>query len=278
MQQSMMQLEAMMQQQSPSAEANPEMDQIKEVLDRIMDVQHPEIVKDRLQAASLKNKEQVFLLHTQNNEDVCEVMTPMPKIRPLRGPMTVKGDLPDSTVPATNPITRKAAANRFYELDATTSAPPPGNAATAVVHGTQELLPGATIKMRLTQDIYIQGVHIPTGTQVHGDCQLNGERLQVNITAIRYGDGRYPVSLSVYDYDGLPGIRIRDAISRQTSAKGADQALQSMQLYSMDPSLGAQAATAGMETVKTLLSKKIRLIKSTVKADYPILLVDNSNR
>jgi hypothetical protein len=52
-----------------------------------------------------------------------------------------------------------------------------------------------------------------------------------------------------------------------------------MQLYSMNNSLGVQAATAGIEAAKGLASKKAKLIKITVKAGYRILLRDaNQNQ
>ena len=47
-----------------------------------------------------------------------------------------------------------------------------------------------------------------------------------------------------------------------------------MQLMSLDPSLGAQAASAGLEAMKGFASKKVKLVRVTVKAGYPVLLMD----
>ncbi len=41
---------------------------------------------------------------------------------------------------------------------------------------------------------------------------------------------------------------------------------------SLDPSLSMQAANAGISAAKNLLSKKIKLVKVTVKAGYKIWL------
>lgn len=278
------QLEMMMQQLPAGAsgdQTDAQMQQVNEVLGRILDVQHPELVKARLQESSLKNKEKVYQVSNHLDQNVVETMN---TFFPSRHPRKLTNTIDTSGRPPIDSLRGSAAAapskfptpNNFYELDGGPPTQPEGNAVTAVVHGSQLLLPGATLTMRLTQDIYVQGILIPAGTQIHGKTQLDGERLNMDITAIRYGEGRYPVKLSVYDYDGLPGIRIRDAISRQSASTGADQALQSLQMYSLDPSLGAQAATAGMETVKSLLNKKIKLVKFTVKADYPVLLIDNN--
>jgi len=42
---------------------------------------------------------------------------------------------------------------------------------------------------------------------------------------------------------------------------------------SLDPSIGAQAAGAGIEAAKSLFSKKVKLIKATVNAGLQVLLV-----
>jgi hypothetical protein len=42
----------------------------------------------------------------------------------------------------------------------------------------------------------------------------------------------------------------------------------------MDPSLKAQAAAAGINTVKTMLSKKAKQVKVMVKAGYKVFLKD----
>ena len=132
--------------------------------------------------------------------------------------------------------------------------------------------------MRLSEDIFISGTLIPAGNFVYGVCSINGERLKIDINSVRYGKRLYPVALGVYDLDALEGIRIPGAITRDAVKDGSDRALQSVQLMSLDPSIGAQAASAGVEMTKGLLSKKAKLIRVTVKAGYPILLVDEKSK
>jgi hypothetical protein len=45
-----------------------------------------------------------------------------------------------------------------------------------------------------------------------------------------------------------------------------------MGLTSLDPSLAAQATTAGIAAAKTLISKKVRLVKVTLPAGYALFL------
>jgi len=74
----------------------------------------------------------------------------------------------------------------------------------------------------------------------------------------------------------LPGIYIPGAISRDVAKQSADNSLQLMELGTMDPSLKAQAAAAGISTAKSLLSKKVKLVKVMVKAGYKVLLKDKN--
>ena len=120
----------------------------------------------------------------------------------------------------------------------------------------------------------VNGTLIPRNSFVYGSCNVDGERLKISITGIRFNNSLFPVSLTVYDLDALEGVRVPGAIGRDAGKEGADRAVQSMQLMSLDPSLGAQAASAGLEAVKGFAGKKVKLVRVTVKAGYPMLLMD----
>jgi conjugative transposon TraM protein len=142
----------------------------------------------------------------------------------------------------------------------------------AVVHQDQVVTNGATLKLRLLQDIFINGVRIPRGNFLYGICQLNSERLTVQLTNATFNNQVYPLQLHVYDIDGIEGIYMPGAINRDAAKDGADNALQSIQLSNMDPSLAAQVASAGIQTAKSLLSKKVKLVRVTAKAGHRVLL------
>ena len=135
---------------------------------------------------------------------------------------------------------------------------------------------GAVIKLRLLTDIFINGILIPKNNLVSGIASLNDERLEAEITAIRFNNSLFPVKLEVYDLDGLPGIYIPGAITRDVAKQSADNGLQLMELTAVDPTLKAQAAAAGINTVKSLLSKKVKQVKVMVKAGYKVLLRDKN--
>lgn len=247
---------------------DPELARMDDMLSKILDIQHPERVKDRSQEASRKNKGKAFPVQTSQREDIVHILLPPP----LAGA--------HSTIPVGNndtvAVPIHAAPNRFYDLTEETAQTPANNAITAVVHDTRTLISGAGIKFRLTQDIYLGGTLIPKGSFVYGTSSLSGERLTCQIDQIHYQEAVFPVSLKVYDAtDGLEGIYMPGAIGREAAKKGTDDAIQSLGLATLDPNIGTQAAAAGIETAKSFLSKKTKLIRVTVKADHPVLLVDD---
>jgi conjugative transposon TraM protein len=166
---------------------------------------------------------------------------------------------------------------RFYGLnDENNLNPQAQNSIQAVVHESQTIISGSVIKLRLLNDITVNGNLIPKDDFVFGIAKLNGERLTIEINSISYNNSIYPVNLEVYDLDGLPGIYVPGAITRDVTKQSANSSIQSMGISSLDPSLGVQAATAGINAAKDLLSKKIKMIRVTVKAGYQVLLKDDN--
>lgn len=229
------QLEGMMQSLSQTGDSDTEIKQLSSIMDKILDVQHPERMTQQLQAKQAQQ---------------------------AAGAFTVSSKSVNDTV-----------VNGFYSFDAfsdTTTY----NAIEAVVNENQTLVNGAVIKLRLTGDAYIKDVKIPAGNFVYGTVALNGERLNVEINSIRNGNSVYPVKMELYDMDGLSGIYIPGAITSAVVKQSADNSLQTMEFTSLDPSLAAQATAAGISTAKNLLSKKVKLVKVMVKAGYRVLLQD----
>lgn len=263
-------LEAMMTMMQERDVNDPEMQKIEGVLEKILDIQHPERVKERIRTESALNKGSVFPVQPATNEDNISFMENETEGQPF--------SVADSTV-STRSYGRPPAGNRFYGLDDKDfSQAYEGNAIEAVVHGTQTVVGGAVIKLRLLSEVYINGHLIEKGKFIHGVCRLNGERLSVSINAIRDGNALFPVSLSAFDLDGMEGIHVPGAMARDAARESSGQSIQDLQFYSMDNSLEVQAATAGVEVAKGLLTKKAKLVKVTVKAGYRLLLRDADQR
>ncbi|MFC6100780.1 conjugative transposon protein TraM [Olivibacter domesticus] len=233
---------------------DPELRQLSGMLDRILDIQHPERVKESLRKTSTTNKGQVFAVTGISPESVVSTLDSNGK--------GSSGDIGEG----------------FFTIDQGVGASDEQNAIAAVVHETQTVVDGATVKLRLTDDIFINGQLIPKDHFVFGTAKVSGERLEISIESVLYKQSLYAVNLAVYDMDGVGGIYIPGSISRDVSKETADRSLQSLGMASLDPSVGAQAMTAGIEATKNLLTKKVKLIKVTVKAGYKILLKDENRK
>jgi hypothetical protein len=101
---------------------------------------------------------------------------------------------------------------------------------------------------------------------------ISNDRLLINIHSLRLDHSIYPTDLQVYDMDGLPGIHIPGTLNREVAKQSADQGIGSLNLTTLDPSIGAQAANAGIQTAKTLFSRTVKLVRITVRAGYQVLL------
>lgn len=253
------QLEKMMEAIQDGSQSDPEMTKLDGMLDKILDIQYPTRVQDKMKKQSAEHKQQVYPV-SLFNEDEVPVSSLQPSI--LAGPLSSSDSL----------ITRRQPLNRFYSIDDEVASGEEDNAVAAEIPEYQTLVSGSTLKMRITNDVFIAGRLVPKNSSIYGTASINGERLQVEINSIRIDNSILPVSLSVYDLDGMPGVYIPGAIARDVTKNSADQAIQGIPIMSMDPSLGVQAASAGIETAKSLLSKKVRMIKVNVKSGYQILL------
>jgi conjugative transposon TraM protein len=227
-----------------------ELQQLNGMMERILDIQHPERVKEKMREQSQIQKDKVFPMSTPTAEDSITLLTS------------------DREEPDSN----NQPHNRFYGLNEEEGLPQTANSIAAVVHQTQTLVNGATIKLRLLSDVYIQGILVPKDQFVYGIATLSGERLQVHIPSIRYKNHLLPVDLSVYDLDGLAGIYVPGSISREVTSQTTENIVQGLELGTINHSAAGELARAGIDASRSLLSKKARQMKVTVKAGYQVLL------
>lgn len=247
-------LEQMMSLMGTSQEPDPELKQLGGMLENILDIQHPSRVQEKLKQASEINKGKVFTVSPKKEVDNAT-------------------SLQQNTAP---PDLLKS--NSFYSVDENLNSEQQQNSIEAIIHETQTIVNGSIIKLRLKTDVFLHGILIPKNTFLYGIASLKGERLEVKINNIQYRNSIFPVELSVYDLDGIDGIYIPGAISRDVAKTSADRSLQTLGLNGVTDSWGAQAAEMGIEAAKSLMSKKVKLIKVVIKAGYQVLLYDEKQK
>lgn len=244
-------LEAMAATMNSAPQEDPEMQQIKGMLENILDIQHPQRVQDRMKKEQRLKEGKAFTVS-----------------RPVED--NIIGDLSEDPLP-TN---QQSGSNEFYSMEDTKTGSDEKNAIAATIAESQICVNGSMVKLRLSQEIELSSTRIPKNTFVYGTASLKGERLTVEISSIRFQNSVFPVELLLYDIDGLEGIYIPGAISRDAAKASAERSIQPLGIASLDDSWGSQAAGAGIEAAKSLLSKKVKLVKVMVKSGYQVLLKD----
>lgn len=85
-------------------------------------------------------------------------------------------------------------------------------------------------------------------------------------------------SIVTQDFITAGRLDIPGAVSRDVAKASADRSIQTLGLTGLTDSWGAQAAGMGIEAAKSLMSKKVKLIKVVVKAGYQVLLYDEKQK
>lgn len=247
-------LEQMMASIGAGQEPDPELQQLGGMLENILDIQHPQRVQERLKQSSESKKGKVFTVNPKKEIDI------------------------STSLQKTSSIIDNSKGNSFYSADESAEFDSQPNAVQAVIHETQIIVNGSIVKLRLSSDINLQGTLIPKNTFLYGTASLKGERLEVKVDNIQFRNSIFPVDLTVYDLDGISGIYIPGAINRDVAKASADRSIQTLGLTGVSDSWGAQAAGMGVEAAKSLLSKKVKLIKVVLKSGYQVLLYDEKQK
>ncbi|MBS0027068.1 conjugative transposon protein TraM [Chitinophaga hostae] len=253
-------LEAMMKEMTDD-KPDKQMEQISGVLEKILDIQHPDRVRDRVQELSEASRSQVFSVKTSGGEDVVSLM---------QSDTGRANTFLDSLR-----IARYGSMNRFYSLeDQQTEVRQ--NTIRAVIAESKEVTDGSKVQMRLLEDVYVAGVLVPRNAYIWGKGRLAEGRFAITVSSIQSGNNILPVNLTVYDMDGIAGVDVNANMAAEVAKHTTDQAIQSLSIGSLDPSIGAQAASAGIQAAKSLVGRKLKVVKVNIRSGYDVLLVDNN--
>ncbi len=142
----------------------------------------------------------------------------------------------------------------------------------AITESQGTLTSGEVITMRLEDTLKTKTGTIPAGTRIIGTVTLSNERLRIQVNSILSEGKLIRTRLEAYDLDGQPGLYVPGSLERDVSKESTEQAIQALSLETYDPSIGAQAAGAGVSALKSLLTKKVRQKPVTVRAGYRVIL------
>lgn len=149
----------------------------------------------------------------------------------------------------------------------------------AMIFGNQVISNGGRVEMRLVEPVTLRGRLIPAGTRLFGLASFSGERVNVTLRSLQLGGRIFPLSLVVYDMDGLPGIYVPGNLAvdqgRQTIGQAASGInVQTPPVYSTNASAiaAASATQAGVTGLKSLAQRRTQVPMAKLKNNYYILL------
>lgn len=153
------------------------------------------------------------------------------------------------------------------------------NAIKAYVHSEQVVMAGSTLKMRLGEPAYTDnGIAVPKNSPVFGIVtNIDGERVNVEITSINVNGNILPFKKDVYSKDALLGIYVPGNPKAEITKDAAGGAIDGLPVSGIP---GVDAATQIATTIassaanagKQVISKNVKKIKVTIKTNYEIYL------
>lgn len=156
------------------------------------------------------------------------------------------------------------------------------NSIRVCVNQTVTLTNGKEVQLRLLEPMRAGNILIPANTLVTGACRIGGERLEVTINSIQYAGNIIPVELQVYDMDGQSGIFVpnNDEVkaAKEVASTLASSAGTSIMISDDAGSqLVADMGKGLIQGASQYLSKKMSVVKVTLKANYKLLLLPKEN-
>lgn len=156
------------------------------------------------------------------------------------------------------------------------------NSIRACVNQTVTLTSGREVQIRLLEPMQAGTVLIPANSLVTGSCKIAGERLDIAISSIQYADNIIPVEIAVYDMDGQRGIFIPGsdeikAVKEVASTLASSAGTSIMISDDAGSQLAADMGKGLIQGASQYVSKKMSVVKVTLKANHRLLLLPKEN-
>lgn len=156
------------------------------------------------------------------------------------------------------------------------------NTIAAVIAGNQSVTNGQSVKLRITEPMWIGNRLIPRNTVLVGGARLQDERLEIEISSVECQGSIYDVELKVYDSDGQEGINIPNSMETDALHEiGANMGSTMGSSINISTDAGAQIASdvgrGLINGVSQYLTKKMRTVKVHLKSGYRVMLYQPEN-
>lgn len=134
------------------------------------------------------------------------------------------------------------------------------------------------VRFRLLEDVQAGKTIIPRNSIFSGDAKIQGGRLNITVNSIEYAGNIISVKIQVYDLDGQKGIAARgsqetDALKEAASGMSANMGTAITFTQNAGQQVATDLAKTAVQTGAQYLSKKIKTVKITLKANHQVLLL-----
>lgn len=130
------------------------------------------------------------------------------------GSSEVNGDQDMKEKPAV--VTKARSSSSYFHTIRSGSSQ--SNLITAIIDENVKVVDGSRVRLRLLDDIDIEGITIKKGTYLYAIMSgFSSQRVHGNIQSILVGDEIVRISLAMYDTDGLEGLYVPESSFRETS-------------------------------------------------------------
>lgn len=245
---------------------------MKDMLDKILDIQHPERVKQRLKEQSIKDKGAFHSVHSSKNHVPVDYLGENEEdvyIERYHQYRSLNEDTVHKVVP------RKMVSG-FMGLSSDE-----GNMlkdeVKAVVHDGGTITSGSKVKLRLLNDIIVNGRELRSNSYIYGMCEIKSARVDIEIASIQVSNTVVPVNMVVYDHDGMKGIYVNGLAEGQEARQAATNAGTQLNLQMADPSIQGRLIDNSIREVRQLLQRKAQAPKATLKPGHQIFLLNAKN-
>lgn len=151
------------------------------------------------------------------------------------------------------------------------------NTIAAVIAGNQSVTDGQSVRLRLSEPMWVGSTLIPRGTTIVGAARLQGERLGIEISSIESDGSVFEVELQVFDADGQEGINIPNSLESYALHEiGGNMGSTMGSSINLTTNTGAQIASdvgrGLINGISQYLNKKMRTVKVHLKSGYRVML------
>ena len=143
------------------------------------------------------------------------------------------------------------------------------NLISAVIHNDQVISNGTKVKLRLTEDIVVDGVSVPRNSFISGIATFSKTRMSIALNSVIVGNNIIPFNRVVYDKDGMEGIYLPDNFKSEAASDATSDAASGAMSVIGGP-IGA--AGIAMSVGKNLVRKSIQRQTVTLKSNYKIFI------